>query len=189
MAQRSTRASHPGRGRNTSKDDNTSATTLRPGQRVDVPVVEEQFAVEKRTVETGQVVVHVQPRVEEQVLDVPLLEDTVEVKRVPVNRIVEGPTPVREEGNVTVVPVFEEVLVVEKRLMLKEEIHLVRRKVETHERQTFALRKEEVHVLRSAASGDDSTDQSARVGTGVAKSAASAEGGATPDRGTEPRHA
>jgi uncharacterized protein (TIGR02271 family) len=187
LAQRTTRASHPGRGtRDTSKDDNTSASTLRPGQRVDVPVVEEQLAVEKRTVETGQVVVHVQPRVEEQVLEVPLLEDTVEVKRVPVNRIVEGPTPVRQDGDVTVVPVFEEVLVVEKRLMLKEEIHLVRRQVATRERQTFALRKEEAHVLHSGAAGDVSSDESARDGTTVARPAALPEGGVPPTRGMEP---
>jgi stress response protein YsnF len=120
------------------------------------------------------------------VLEVPLLEDTVEVKRVAVNRIIDGPVPVREEGNVTIIPVFEEVLVVEKRLMLKEEIHLVRQQLATRERQTFALRKEEVHVLRTNDQPAGSNAEVAGIGTGIAKRPASAEGGATPARGMEP---
>jgi uncharacterized protein (TIGR02271 family) len=154
--------------------------TVDAEQAVNVPVIEEQISVQKRLVETGQVVIHVEPRVEQQVLEVPLLEDAVEVERVAINRFVDGPTPVREEGDVTVVPVFEEVLVVQKRLMLKEEIRLVRRRVATIERQTFDVRKEEVHVLRAgalAAASNDSDDESARSGTHVAKPKASAEGG------------
>jgi uncharacterized protein (TIGR02271 family) len=114
-----------------------------------VPLVAEELSVAKRTVETGQVVVHVVPTVERQELEIPLLEETVEVEHVPVNQFVEAPFPVRQEGDVTIVPVFEEVLVVEKRLMLKEEIRLVRRKVATRERQTFDVRKETAHVLRA----------------------------------------
>jgi uncharacterized protein (TIGR02271 family) len=92
------------------------------GQRVEVPVIEEQISIEKRRVETGQVVVHIEPTVERQELEVPLLEESVEVERVPINRFVDAPVPIRQEGEVTIVPVFEEVLVVEKRLMLKEEV-------------------------------------------------------------------
>ena len=148
--------------------------TITPGQRVEVPVVAEELSVEKRKVDTGQVVVHVQPRVERQELEVPLTEETVEVQRVPVNRFVDGPVPVRQEGDVTIVPVFEEVLVVEKRLMLKEEVRLVRRRVATRERQTFDVRKEEVHVLRS----DETAEPAANDGTSVAKpSPVSGDGG------------
>jgi uncharacterized protein (TIGR02271 family) len=156
-----------------------SAQALAPGQSVNVPVIQEHLSVEKRIVETGEVVVHVEPRVERQLLEVPLLEDAVEVERVPVNRFVEAPTPVRQEGNITVVPVFEEVLIVQKRLMLKEEIRLVRRRVATVERQTFEVRKEEAHVLRAAGTADAAADlhnPAAHEGTPVAKPVASAEG-------------
>jgi uncharacterized protein (TIGR02271 family) len=136
-----------------SKGDIVSAEVLDARQRVEVPIVEEQISVEKRTFETGQVVVHVEPVVERQELEVPLLEETVEVERVAVNRFVDAPLPVRQEGDVTIVPVFEEVLVVEKRLMLKEEIRLVRRKVATRERRSFDVRKEQVHVLRADGPG------------------------------------
>jgi uncharacterized protein (TIGR02271 family) len=127
------------------------ARAIETGQSVEIPLLAEQLSVSKRTVETGQVVVHVQPRVEHETLEVALVEESVEVERVPVNRIVEKAEPPRSEGDVTIVPVYEEILVVEKRLMLKEEIRLVRRKVATQERQTFEVRKEEVHVLRTDA--------------------------------------
>jgi uncharacterized protein (TIGR02271 family) len=138
------------------------------------------LSVDKRVHEVGRVVVHVEPRVEQQVLELPLLEESVEVKRVAVNRFVEAVSPPRDEGDVTIVPVFEEVLVVEKRLMLKEEIHLVRRRVATRQRQTFAVRKEEAHVLRAG----ELPAEADRAGTGVA-APAPRTAGATPDaRGT-----
>jgi uncharacterized protein (TIGR02271 family) len=146
--------------------------SVKVGERVVVPIVSEQLTVEKRTREVGQVAVHIEPRVEQQVLEVPLLEDSVEVKRVAVNKFIEEPVPVREEGDVTIVPVFEEVLVVEKRLMLKEEIHLIRRRVATQQRQTFAVRKEEAHVLHSGTPAAEA----AREGTAVAKARTTTDG-------------
>jgi uncharacterized protein (TIGR02271 family) len=172
--------------RDTWKNDNTNPMPLQPGQRVEVPVVEERLEIAKRKVETGEVVVLVEPRMEEHLLDVPLMEDAVEIRRVSVNQFVDGPVAVRQEGDVTIMPVYEEVLVVEKRLMLKEEIHFVRKQVERHERQTILLRKEEVHVLRSGTPRADSTDQPAANGTTVANASPSAEGGTSNARGTEP---
>jgi stress response protein YsnF len=47
-----------------------------------------------------------------------------------------------------IVPILEEVLVVEKRLMLKEELHISRRRVEVHKPQHITLRSEEVIIER-----------------------------------------
>jgi stress response protein YsnF len=127
----------------------------RPGQdateRVVVPVVREEAEVRKRTEETGSVVVHVVPRVQTEQVNVPLIEESVEVERVPVNRFVSGTQPVRQEGDVTV---YEEVLVVERRLMLKEEVRVTRRRVARTERQRVELRTEEVRVLKSGKAGE-----------------------------------
>lgn len=122
---------------------------LRAGQTVTIPVVAEQIVVDKRLREAGKVVVHVEPREREEVIDVPLEEEQIDVQRVPVNRFVDGPVAVREEGDVTIVPVLEEVLVVEKRLMVREEVRITRRKVTTRHTQRVTLRTEEVHVLES----------------------------------------
>ena len=127
------------------------AEILAPGQVARLPVVEERLRVDKRVVEAGTVAVHVTPREREEVVDVPLVEERVEVERVPVNRFVDAAPAVRQEGDVTVIPVLEEVLVVEKRLMLKEEVRLTRWRVTTNDRQRVVLRSEEVEVLRSPA--------------------------------------
>ncbi|MCA1628121.1 MAG: YsnF/AvaK domain-containing protein, partial [Acidobacteria bacterium] len=60
-------------------------------------------------------------REREEIVDELLLKEAVEVERVIINREVDAPVPVRYEGETMIVPVLEEMLVVEKRLVLKEE--------------------------------------------------------------------
>ena len=114
-----------------------------------VPVVEETLHIGKRVRETGSVAVHVVPHERQEVVDVPLVDEHVDVERVEVNRLVDAPPPIREEGDVTVVPVMEEVLVVEKRLRVKYELRLTRRRETRRDVRTVTLRGEEARVLRS----------------------------------------
>ncbi len=54
----------------------------------------------------------------------------------------------RQEGDLLIVPVVEEVLVVEKRLVLKEELH-IRRRVETESVEVpVELRRQRAEVER-----------------------------------------
>src|SRR5690349_19401132 len=92
-----------------------------------VPLVEEDLRVSKRQVVTGRVRVHTLVDTVEEVAREALQSETVEVTRVPVNQEVSEAPAVRTEGDLTIVPVLEEVLVVEKRLVLKEELHLRRK--------------------------------------------------------------
>lgn len=57
-----------------------------------------------------------------------LYREDCDIRRVPVKRIIDEPVEARYEGNVLIVPLMEEVLVVEKRLMLREELHITRRR-------------------------------------------------------------
>jgi len=113
-----------------------------------VPVIEEILDVTRHQEEIGRVVVqkHVHERVE--VVDEPLRRDNVTVTHVPINRVVELPVDVRREGETLIVPVLEEVLVVEKRLMLVEEVHITRHTTEIHQPEEVTLRREEVTVER-----------------------------------------
>jgi len=52
-----------------------------------------------------------------------------------------------------IIPVLEEVLVVEKRLMLKEEIHITQHNEEFHRPQHIVLRTEDITVERLAPHG------------------------------------
>ena len=98
-----------------------------------VPVLAEELEVQKRRVETGKVRLTKVVHEREVQVDEPLWREEVEVTRVPMQRVVDGPVPVREEHGTTILSVVEEVLVVEKRWMLREEIHI---RHATHSRRT-----------------------------------------------------
>ena len=113
-----------------------------------VPVLVEELEVQKRAVETGKVRITKVVHERETLVDEPLVRDNVAISRLPMQRVVEGPIPVREEHGTTIISVVEEVLVVEKRWMLREEIHIRKRRTETHQPQQITLRSEEVQVER-----------------------------------------
>jgi uncharacterized protein (TIGR02271 family) len=113
-----------------------------------VPVVVEELEVQKRVVETGKVRITKIVHERETLVDEPLLRENVAISRMPMQRVVEGPIPVREENGTTIISVVEEVLVVEKRWMLREEIHIRKQRTETHQPQPITLRSEDVQVER-----------------------------------------
>lgn len=113
-----------------------------------IPVIVEEPDVHKRVVETGKVRITKVVHEREAVVDEPLLHEEVEVTRVPIQRVVDGPIPVRYEEDRIIVSILEEVLVVEKRLMLKEELHIRKQRREVHQPQHITLRSEEAHVER-----------------------------------------
>ncbi|MFP4440571.1 MAG: YsnF/AvaK domain-containing protein [Chloroflexaceae bacterium] len=113
-----------------------------------VPVIAEELEVEKRTVQSGRVRLTKTVHEREEVIDEPLLQEEVAVERVAINRVVDTPGEVRYEGDTMIIPLLEEVLVVEKRLLLKEEIRVTRQRTETHKPQRVTLRSEEVNIER-----------------------------------------
>lgn len=127
----------------------TDAPAGQDGLRI--PIIEEQLALGARVVETGRGV-RIHKTVSEQpvTIDERLQRESVEVRRVPVDRLVEGEEPPapRYEGDTLVVPVLEEVLVVERRLRVKEELHITRTRTEEHYHDTVALKAERVEVER-----------------------------------------
>jgi uncharacterized protein (TIGR02271 family) len=113
-----------------------------------VPVIVEEIEVQKQLVETGKVRITKIVHEREAIVDEPLCREEVEVERVPIHRLVDGPIPVRYEGETMIVSIMEETLVVEKRLMLKEELHVRKRRLEAHQPQKVTLRSEEARVER-----------------------------------------
>ena len=96
--------------------------------RQTVALLEEVARVDVRSIDAGRVRVSTHTETIEEVARAELHGETVEVTRVALNQPVMGARPeMRQEGDVTIVPVFEEVLVVEKRLVLKEELHIRKR--------------------------------------------------------------
>ena len=127
-----------------------------------VPLVAEVPRVDTRVVETGRVRVSTSTRSWDESFDVDLTREGVEVERVPVGREVDGPVEIRQEGDVTIVPVLEEVLVVRKQLVLKEEVRVRRLRERRSETHTVNLRYQEPVVERSgvdAAAGSEASEE------------------------------
>ena len=107
-----------------------------------VPVVEEELRVEKHQVSTGKVRVTTKTEVTDDMARATLEGESVEVTRVPVGREIEIAPVVRTEGDLTIIPVVEEIVIVEKRLVLKEEIHLRRTTTREEVEVPVQLRKQ-----------------------------------------------
>jgi stress response protein YsnF len=89
--------------------------------------------------------------VREALVDEDLAQERIEIEKVPVGRPVDRVPPVRQEGDTTVVPVVEEVLRVERQLVLKEEVRIRRLRTSERHRETVTLRHQEAVVTRQAA--------------------------------------
>jgi uncharacterized protein (TIGR02271 family) len=124
-----------------------------------IPLAEEELRLDKRMVTTGKVRIRTVVDVEEEMAQASLEGETVEVTRVPVDRIVDQPPAIRTENDVTIIPILEEVLVVEKRLVLKEELHVRRRATTENVEVPVQLRKQRAVVERIPATDDDADDK------------------------------
>jgi uncharacterized protein (TIGR02271 family) len=116
-------------------------------QQTVIPVLREELTVGKRVVETGKgvrITKSVSER--EEIVDEPLTKDEVVVERVAINKIVDDSDipSVHYDGETMVVPILEEVLVTEKRTLIKEEVRITRQRREFRDPQRFVLRTEQV---------------------------------------------
>lgn len=121
-----------------------------------IQLAAETLTVGKRVVETGRVRVRRTTTERLEKVKVPLSVETVEIRRVPIGKPIKRKPRVRETANEIIIPVVEEVLVVERRLVLKEELHIRKvRSTENHVEQV-TLRQQNVTVDRVApqSSGD-----------------------------------
>ena len=113
-----------------------------------IPLLAEEVSVSKKQIVTGQVKISTVTRQHEELVEALLEHDNVEIERTTVGREVDQAPMVREEGDTLIIPIVEEVVVVERRLVLKEEVR-VRRKRETQPyQQRVVVRKQEVVITR-----------------------------------------
>jgi len=113
-----------------------------------IPVVEEILDVRQRRVETGRVRITKIVHEREEEVNAPRVREEVTIERVTLNRLVDAPVSMRQEGDTFIIPLLEEVVVVEKRLMVKEELRITKRRIEEHASQKVMLRREEIVVER-----------------------------------------
>lgn len=111
-----------------------------------LPVVEERVRIDK-TVEQGRTVtVTTRPVTETETLSQKLAHERVTVERVPIGQVVSEIPSVREEGDLTVIPVVEQRARVVVEQVLVEEIHLRRTREETVENFEVERQRTEVDI-------------------------------------------
>ena len=125
---------------------------------VAIPLVEERLITSKRVVETGRVKVQTIVDERETLVQEQLSRVEIDIERVPMNVEVEAVPPVRDEGDVTIIPVVQEVLVVTKKLMLTEELRIRRRRSTQEHSEPVKLRSQRAIVERQESSGDPQTE-------------------------------
>lgn len=100
-----------------------------------ISLLEEVAKVDIRKSVTGRTRVTTRTETIDDEVGAELRSTGVEVTYVPVGRDLDPDEPIpgpREEGDTTIIPIFEEILVVEKRLRLVEEVH-IRRTAQTED--------------------------------------------------------
>ena len=122
-----------------------------------IPLAEERLTVSKRPVER-------RVRIRTVTEEVPagfreeLTAERVEIQHIAVDRELTAAPEIRVEGEVTIIPVIEERLVIEKKLFLVEEVHVRRLQGVERIEQPVMLRRQRVVVDRMESGGGQSEE-------------------------------
>jgi uncharacterized protein (TIGR02271 family) len=121
--------------------------------RLTVPVVEETVELGKVAVDRGGWRITRRVESHDERIDELLHHEHVHIERRPVGLPIAEAPQTRYEGDTLVVPVLEEVLVTEKRLVLVEEVRITRVQGTHRQPETVTLRREDVAIERLEAEG------------------------------------
>ena len=140
------------------RDPNGERRISRPPHRRDeivIPVAEERLVLGKRKRVTARVRIHKTVESREVELVDETSREVLEVERVSIGQYVERLPRTRVDGDLTIVPVVEEVVVLQKRLLLREELRIRKRRTVTPRRLRVPVRREQIAVERSNESSSD----------------------------------
>lgn len=113
-----------------------------------IKIKEEELHVKKKKINTGSVKISKKVLKEETPIDLTGFVEEIEVKRRPVNRVVDAPGPaVRTEGDATVYSLYKEVYV--KQTILEEEVWISKKKVQKSYKGKAELKREVLDIERT----------------------------------------
>jgi len=123
-------------------------TVNRDDDSATLQLAAEELSVSKETVETGRVRVATRTREREALIHEDLARECVEIETVPMGLRIDAMPETRQEGDTTIIPIVEEILVVERRLVLKEEVRIRRVHTTESHKEWVMLRYQEAVVTR-----------------------------------------
>jgi stress response protein YsnF len=115
-----------------------------------IPVIQEVVNAEVQQHVTGIVRLEKRVRQHEQAINQELISETIAIEHISINRYINEPAVMRQEGDVTIFPVMEEIVITKKQLVLREEIRITRSRTSLQYHEVVPLRAEEVRVIRSS---------------------------------------
>ncbi|HEX2914842.1 MAG TPA: YsnF/AvaK domain-containing protein [Chloroflexia bacterium] len=139
--------SHDGSGQTVQGHD-----TLRESELA-FPVAEERLNVTKRPVDLGEVRLHKSVEQVEETQKVPLTHDDLDIERIPMNQPLEKPVEPYYDGDWYVMPVMKEVVVVQKQLILTEEVRIRKRAITEEKEVREQVRRERIQVENASPTG------------------------------------
>ena len=135
-------------GANTAVDTTDLESPADHSRETVIPLFEEELSVSRRVVPINRVQVSRVTHSHEHLVDELLERERVEVERVAIDKPIDRMPSVREEGDCLIFPVVEEVLKIERVLVLKEEVRIRRVKGTERYQERVTLRKQEAVVNR-----------------------------------------
>jgi stress response protein YsnF len=126
------------------------ASELPPAEETRIPLHAEELSVSRRPAEGDTLQVSIVTREHECFIDELLNHERVTIERVLIGHAVDAIPPVRQEGDTTIMSVVEETIVIERRLILKEEIRIRRLQVFERHQEAVVLRSQEAVMARVA---------------------------------------
>lgn len=122
----------------------------RETQPVIVPVVAEEAVVGVRTSVAETISVRLSTEAVDEVLEAQFAIEDVDVERVACDRVIDVVPEIRTEGDVTIIPVVGERAVIQRQLVLIEEVRVFRKRRGSTTELPVSLRRQRAEVTRQA---------------------------------------
>jgi uncharacterized protein (TIGR02271 family) len=111
-----------------------------------IPVIEEEIIIDKKLTRKGGIIIKKEVISEDASIDIPLLNEHIDIERIPVNKYLDSRPEIRHEGDTTIIPVLKEVI--EKRLLLVEEIRITKTVTSETTSEKITLSKQKVTITK-----------------------------------------
>jgi uncharacterized protein (TIGR02271 family) len=132
-----------------------------PLDQVVIPLHAEEVSIGKRQIATDRVKVSTVTQAREELVEQLLQRERVEVERVPMEKVIQQVPEIREEGDLIIIPVVEEAVFIERRLMLKEEVRIRRIRETQNYQERVVLRRQEAVITRVPDDSNPPADEAA----------------------------
>ena len=121
-------------------------------------LVSEDLNVERKFIDGDTVQVRTVTTVTEHAVEEMLRHQTADIQRVPIGCEVDAMPEIKQQGDLTIVPIVKEVLILHRQMVLVEEIHICRVSTDEPFATTVALREQRAEITRSQPAAAEGVD-------------------------------